>query len=218
MEANAKLPSRDQFLKDNLDVIATCDICQEPFTAEHPPARIRTSKECQHIFGATCLRHWLESDAENANTCPVCRAVLFRKVRKPNFTGSTWRSYSEVWVENLATWVERKNFARCLWAALWELYHGQAITDTDIEETVNEALIDTSMDGGDRGLYIRSEHWPAMKTLSKEMVNAHYENGVYKVMSAEELKDKWMPKLAQALGWRVEDIPNEYPDDTDMDE
>lgn len=30
---------------------------------------------CSHVFGETCIRQWLES----ANTCPICRCVLYQK-------------------------------------------------------------------------------------------------------------------------------------------
>jgi hypothetical protein len=46
-------------------------------------------KECGHVFCLDCLDTWMEEN----NTCPMCRAVLYKmKTRKTGFEGDM-RSY-----------------------------------------------------------------------------------------------------------------------------
>ncbi|KAF1844543.1 uncharacterized protein K460DRAFT_404836 [Cucurbitaria berberidis CBS 394.84] len=75
---DANLPSRDSFIANQINVTTECSLCYEGFDENHAPARITGPMACNHVFGATCLRDWLMSDHPNANTCPMCRATLFR--------------------------------------------------------------------------------------------------------------------------------------------
>ncbi|KAF2997888.1 hypothetical protein E8E13_004004 [Curvularia kusanoi] len=52
----------------------TCPICLQSFDDTHYPVSI---DGCRHIFGVDCLKIWAQSDSDNYNTCPTCRAVLF---------------------------------------------------------------------------------------------------------------------------------------------
>ena len=49
-----------------------CPICQEAFgNKEDPEVPVRLP--CQHIFGKLCISKWLSE-----NTCPLCRATIYR--------------------------------------------------------------------------------------------------------------------------------------------
>lgn len=72
------LPTKEQFLANQISVIQDCGICQQNFdTSEHAPARLCGPDSCHHVFGASCLTKWLESDMPCANKCPMCRKELF---------------------------------------------------------------------------------------------------------------------------------------------
>jgi hypothetical protein len=71
------LPSREQFLAAGTEP-DTCNICFEPFNCSHHPVRFTSADSCGHVFGATCLKMWVESWNDNADKCPTCRRVLFR--------------------------------------------------------------------------------------------------------------------------------------------
>ena len=70
------LPSREQFLAAGTEP-DTCNICFEPFNCGHHPVRFTGSDNCGHVFGATCMQKWAESQNDNANKCPTCRRELF---------------------------------------------------------------------------------------------------------------------------------------------
>ena len=75
-QENMALPTRDAFThtirnsqaQDNLESPTDCPICYEniasPFTTS-----------CNHIFCKECMLTW----TEESNTCPCCRAKLYRK-------------------------------------------------------------------------------------------------------------------------------------------
>lgn len=73
------LPSREDFLANNLRIIGACGICLEPFNANHAPVAFSGREDCRHVFGNHCLQQWLLSTTENANKCPTCRHTLFRQ-------------------------------------------------------------------------------------------------------------------------------------------
>lgn len=75
--ASHNLPSRDEYIANNVTVIDTCNICLEPFNAQHIPARLSGMNSCHHVFGSSCLKTWLTTANENANKCPTCRNVLY---------------------------------------------------------------------------------------------------------------------------------------------
>ena len=57
-----------------------CPICMEQY--QGPPHRERPVRlPCKHVMGKDCLQQWQKScEIEfNNNTCPICRAVLFKK-------------------------------------------------------------------------------------------------------------------------------------------
>ena len=57
-----------------------CPICMEQY--QDPPHRERPVRlPCKHVMGKDCLQQWQKScEIEfNNNTCPICRAVLFKK-------------------------------------------------------------------------------------------------------------------------------------------
>ena len=61
---------------DNKD----CSICMEPYlAAQHNESPVRLP--CTHVMGKDCLQSWLNSSNlnRNNNTCPMCRAVLFKR-------------------------------------------------------------------------------------------------------------------------------------------
>jgi hypothetical protein len=53
----------------------SCPICQEPYLDGERPVQIRNTSRCDHVFGLTCLRKWLEMN----NTCPMCRTALYAR-------------------------------------------------------------------------------------------------------------------------------------------
>ncbi|KAF9701949.1 hypothetical protein EKO04_000275 [Ascochyta lentis] len=70
--------SRDEFLRNGINVNDKCNICLEGFDSTHLPANFSKGGSCHHVFGESCLRNWLLSSSGNANKCPVCRCILFR--------------------------------------------------------------------------------------------------------------------------------------------
>jgi hypothetical protein len=194
------LPTRAEFFSKNLDVLEKCDICHDPFNATHTPARIN-SRKCKHTFGVTCLRKWAESGHEKAHTCPLCREVLFHKPKTPKFkSGARATPTGFNWMHQIDDRVLAEKFVKTIWYRLWTLFTYHFVFDSDIEEQINAALFTTAENFNyPSGLFISAEHWPAVKKVGREMVQAHYENGVY--LRCDDLRSKWMPKMQHALGW-----------------
>ena len=138
--ANRSLPTRAEFFDNNLTVLDRCDICHEEFDGIHKPAQIKTSN-CQHTFGITCLRTWVNSDQANSDRCPLCREVLFKKPRVPVFRqGTRDECVHESWLHMLSDREQAVLFVRGLWRALWSIRLNDEFYDSDIEEAVNTAL------------------------------------------------------------------------------
>jgi hypothetical protein len=53
-----------------------CTICLDPLLP--PTQKPLLIKSCNHTFHHACLSRWLEEQ----NTCPICRALLFKKKEK----------------------------------------------------------------------------------------------------------------------------------------
>ncbi|KAF2685482.1 hypothetical protein K458DRAFT_450536 [Lentithecium fluviatile CBS 122367] len=51
-------------------------ICLETFTATHQAVRLSA---CSHVIDAVCLDTWVNSLAEQCNTCVLCRCELFTR-------------------------------------------------------------------------------------------------------------------------------------------
>ncbi|KAF2243270.1 hypothetical protein BU26DRAFT_554810 [Trematosphaeria pertusa] len=180
MATNDQLPTKASFLRDNLHVTDSCDICHEPFDATHHPTRICTAM-CKHTFGSTCLAKWFNSDQENNNKCPTCRQALFRKTFVPTFTDGTAQSSGSIlFIEAIDNRKVGEFFARCMWDRLRLLYLGREIADSEIQIFINQALCHTAKENDTDhpwGLYLGHENWPAMQEISKEMILVHYQNG-----------------------------------------
>jgi hypothetical protein len=65
-----------------------CPICTEPYTPTYPDNENDASngiliriKVCGHDFHECCLKRWVED--ERRNTCPKCRAELYRPPSRP---------------------------------------------------------------------------------------------------------------------------------------
>jgi hypothetical protein len=105
-----------------------------------------------------------------------------------------------------------------LWFNLWHFYgeSSDVITDTDIEECVHEALANVTADFAlDEPICVRYEHWPGLRDVAKEMIQAHYQANELKVLTVEILRTIWVPKLEVVLGWRVE-IDSDDEEDMNM--
>ncbi|KAF2491288.1 hypothetical protein BU16DRAFT_529842 [Lophium mytilinum] len=48
-----------------------CSICHEPLADDGAEPAVKTY--CQHTLGRDCLDTWINSGAENASKCPICR-------------------------------------------------------------------------------------------------------------------------------------------------
>jgi hypothetical protein len=56
-----------------------CSICRQRCTGHaHEVVQIAGHPHCQCVFGRSCLLQWLRSGSAASNTCPSCRAVLFK--------------------------------------------------------------------------------------------------------------------------------------------
>jgi hypothetical protein len=81
MSANS-LPTKAHFFANHLEKLEACGICHELFDTTHVAMHIQ-GRKCQHIFGESCLYEWLNSNAEQSNTYPMCREKLFVKPPPP---------------------------------------------------------------------------------------------------------------------------------------
>ena len=81
----ASLPSANDSVEEG------CVICRGYFGADdpgHKPVKL----PCGHVFGETCIKHWLAPVVDDvspgfiplANMCPYCRHVCFEKVTTPD--------------------------------------------------------------------------------------------------------------------------------------
>jgi hypothetical protein len=61
---------------DPYDDTSHCCICLVPYTSAHTAFEITA---CRHTVGKACLSTWLNGTSLNANTCPQCRAELFKR-------------------------------------------------------------------------------------------------------------------------------------------
>lgn len=84
------LPSREDFLANDLRVVDACGICLEPFDVNHVPVVFGNRESCRHIFGNNCLQQWLRSTTENSNKCPTCRHTLFRYSTPTHYQGEPY--------------------------------------------------------------------------------------------------------------------------------
>jgi hypothetical protein len=70
--------SREDYTKSLKPLLESleCSICKEPYAEGHMPTKL---PECGHVFGDSCIVLWLGSNSSlyDANTCPMCREVLF---------------------------------------------------------------------------------------------------------------------------------------------
>ncbi|KAF2660825.1 hypothetical protein K491DRAFT_674450 [Lophiostoma macrostomum CBS 122681] len=72
--------SRDQVFQYQLQLL-TCPICQVEYGVDHKVVQL---PDCKHIFGEVCIHEWLD----HANTCPLCRQVLFSRSSSVHSTES----------------------------------------------------------------------------------------------------------------------------------
>lgn len=66
-----------------------CSICYEPFSSNHQPVSSFGDQSCSHVFGATCLRVWLDSLNKRTITCPTCRQPWFLLAHNDNDRADT---------------------------------------------------------------------------------------------------------------------------------
>ena len=101
----------------------TCGICREVYNTCDEPEQACLVGRCGHILGRNCLSAWVMPKGREANdTCPMCRAVLF----KHNTSGSTNESGSIIFarsIEHLSEIISR------LGETIDELDNGQRILD-----------------------------------------------------------------------------------------
>lgn len=74
------LPIREEYLRENIQVIQKCAICWGPFTETHYPAKLSGPTGCSHVFGHECLLEQLNSNVHGCHRCSICRAELFQPV------------------------------------------------------------------------------------------------------------------------------------------
>ncbi|KAF2731875.1 hypothetical protein EJ04DRAFT_525774 [Polyplosphaeria fusca] len=68
----------------------TCPICLDDLCNHQQVVQL----SCAHMCGADCLSVWTCSNADQANTCPFCRAKLF--VQRPRAATTWFQRYSRV--------------------------------------------------------------------------------------------------------------------------
>jgi hypothetical protein len=231
------LPTFEEFVLNNQKVIAACDttcdmcyICQEPFDSEHAPTQIRSPNgECQHVFGSTCIRFWLESDAHNANRCPCCRAVLFRKpmlLAPVEFAENLSDTYFDEgdptqdggggYLEDLSSLEDIQWFVSQLWRCS-SIRHFQS--DRSIEyDTAEHALYLFSV-YIKYPLYIRHEHWDNMEAVARSMIEAR-RNPAYDDLDEEAVDELWESWRDEILSWTTyqEESNSETGDESTADE
>ena len=200
---NTNLPSRRNFLRDNLVVHDKCAICTEPFDTEHQAASIKTTN-CQHTFGIECLTQWIKSDQDNHNTCPICREQLFSKIDKPEFVEGARDIVGPHYTmaHQIQTWKPAKTFVKNMWRAMYRLYErDQVIYDSDVEEHINARMVP--------GFYIFSDHWPGIREEAQRMVREHYRNGSYVPLIGMQLR-YYLYNVESVLEWQIGDEESEH--------
>ena len=76
----------------------TCGICREIYNTGDEPEQACLVGRCGHVLGRTCLSTWVMPKGREANdTCPMCRAVLF----KDNTSGSTNESGTTIFARSI---------------------------------------------------------------------------------------------------------------------
>jgi hypothetical protein len=241
MASNNILPSFENFLQNNQKVIAACDttcdmccICHDPFNSEHAPTQIRSSNgECQHVFGSTCISSWLESDAHNANRCPHCRTVLFRKPMRltpkeyvENLSdtyfdeGDPTQDGGGGYLEDLSSLKDIQKFVSQLWRCTSARH---LRTDTGIEyDTVEHALYLFSI-YKKCPLYIRYEHWESAEDVARSMIAVRREPA-YKDLDKKAVNELWESWRDEILSWSASEedsdsgMEHESTRDEDVDE
>jgi hypothetical protein len=209
MSATQDLPSKDDFL-NNIDIAERCDICLEAFDANHAPTRTT----CGHTFGSTCLRKWIDSNSEQSNACPKCRTVLFKKpLQLPEYVAGMRPDDDDdddyTWLEAVRNVSHAEIFVMKLWASTYRLHASTRIYESDIEGCVNMALYFTATFSPHElpfGLYLKSERWPAIQQVVKEMVAEHCRFGEeFRELDVAERWNVWIPRMSEAVGWELDD-------------
>jgi hypothetical protein len=204
MSAAQNLPSKDDFL-NNLNIAEHCDICLEAFDATHAPTRTA----CSHTFGSTCLRKWIDSDSEQSNACPKCRTVLFKKtLQLPKYVAGMRPEDDDddgyTWLEAVTSVSRVEIFIIQLWESTYRLHASTRVYESDIEGCVNLALYFTATSSPDDlpfGLYLKSENWPAIQLVVKEMVAEHCRLGEeFRRLDAWERCNVWVPRMSEVMG------------------
>jgi hypothetical protein len=80
------LESCIEHILSNKESKEECSICFEFYHIDDLPVQIPNVSGCNHIFGRTCLALWLS----DRDTCPICRAKLYRSLDSPRMS----RAYS----------------------------------------------------------------------------------------------------------------------------
>ena len=95
-----KLQSREEFTVNGIER-DTCNICHEPFHADHLPVRIESADSCNHVFGEGCLKDWLPSDQSDANKFPKCRHVVYQADEEDDDNSDKWGT--QIWTSSWST-------------------------------------------------------------------------------------------------------------------
>lgn len=218
---------KSSFLQNNLETISACDICHEPFSETHAPARIKGPKTCQHIFGMTCLRKWMNSGSKQSNTCPKCREVLFTQPVMPRILTSHPSADERTimynaWLEHLTATEDQLTFLRLLWKNLYGFHKDEKlfIYEEDIEACINKALWETAHErSAKHGLFIKAENFGKVTEVAIHMMATHYTNAEFLPLEADDHDETWAPMMKYALGWKkaTPSTQNAQPEDSNQD-
>jgi len=223
MSSFQDLPTKADFLR-NVQTFENCSICKDPFDETHFPSRTK----CDHVFGLTCLRAWIDANHDQSHTCPMCREPMFAKPPPPFFIipgirpedssgtrvddqlgfrlnndpAARSNEVVTVWLDTAVPRKDVKSFLRSLWLkSKVRVISSLNFYDSDIEVTVHSALQRTADTCHyPAGLHIKAEHWPAVKVVAEDMFRWHFEheNGGFDMGGAE---DTWMRKMMEAIKW-----------------
>jgi len=196
--------TKQDFL-NNLETFEHCDICYEAFDEVHVPTRTK----CNHLFGASCLKKWFDSNEEQSNTCPKCREPMFAKL-----VPLTFLSGIRPVDNNSARLLENVDFekAQLFVKALWDMIKREVqagetkVYESDIVILITLAMREMAHDESfHTRLFIKTKHWPAVKEVAKDMFRKHHQDhheGRSSSLDAAELAI-WYSKMAEAVGWRL---------------